>query len=332
MSFVAVAIGGAAVIGGAASLITSSAQGDIANKQLTAAQQALQQQMQARSQGISQAQQAAAMSPQEAQSIQQILTTTGQGLAASQASLQKQQSLLDQASPQVQAAGQDLHDLLVGKSAAILAPLQQNLDMQRNKLTSQLAAQMGPGFMTSSAGIQALTQFDNQASLTINNAQMNAIQTVGAQYGGLLGVQQSGQQGLTQLTQSAYNQAQLGNTAALQGAQVVQGRELNATLGAMGANPLNQQGPVNYAGAGSVGQLGMGQGLSQLAQGLGATGTNLGAQQNFGQYLSLMGGKTAGGGVTSSQIAGVQMPSVNFGQSANSSYSSGFGASIAGGL
>lgn len=271
----AIAIGaGVAAVGGVTAAVISSnaAKGageatlSAAQQQVALAQQALSAQIQARASGISTAQSAAAMSPGEINSITKILDTQGQSLEASMASLKKQQSALDSMDPSVKAAGSNLYSLLTGKAADVLAPLQKQQEFQRNQLVSQLSSQMGPGFMASSAGIMALTQFDNQAALTLNNAQLSAIQTVGAEYGNLTGIQQQGQSAITSGTLNAFNQTQAANTTALQGYESAATRSTSATIGAMQANPINPFGVPNaqesvvgaaggpYAGAGVLGQ------------------------------------------------------------------------------
>jgi hypothetical protein len=274
-------IGGAGAVGSA--LIQSGAAGSAGQAQLSAAQQevqlakqGLQQQIDARTSAITQAQAAAAMTPGEIQSINSILSTRDQSLSASMASLQKMQASVDSMSPATKAAGQNLYNLLTGQSAAILQPLQTQLNLQRQSLVNNLASQMGPGFMTSSAGIQALTTFDNQASMTLNTAQQNAIQTVGAQYGQLQGLTQQGQSAITSGIQSAFNQAQTATGMAEQGYQVGASRELSATLGAMSANPIGFQAPasaqqsvVGTAGLPFGGQTVLGQGIGQAGQGIG---------------------------------------------------------------
>lgn len=289
-------IAGAAVIGGgtalAGGIMSANAQGAAGAAQLAAAKDALQAQIQARTSGIAEAKASAAMSAGEIKSADQILQTRDQALSSSMASIQKQQTMLDQVAPNVQAAGQNLYSLLTGKSAEILAPMQTQLNNQRQQLVNKLSSQMGPGFMTSSAGMQALTQFDNQASLTLNSAQMSAIQTVGAQYGALAGLQQQGQAGITSSTMNAFSQAQTANTGVLQAYQFAQNRETGAVLGAMGSNQLNPFGVAASAGAPYAGQAALGGTISQLGQGIGAFGGSLAGMS----MMNGAGGGGAGGG------------------------------------
>ena len=171
---------------------------------------------------------------------------------------------------------------------------------------------MGPGFMTSSAGIQALTTFDNQASMTLNTAQQNAIQTVGAQYGQLQGLSQQGQQSITSGIQSAFQQAQTATGMAQQGYQVGANRETQATLGAMSANPINFYGPAEAqaavtgtAGLPYSGQITLGQGIGQAGQGL---------SQGLG-FGAILAGQKSGGTTSGGGYAPISMPNVSFGSS-----------------
>lgn len=304
----AIALGASAATGAAGLILSSDAAGaagkaglSAAQQQITLSQQALQAQIEARASGIKEAQTAAQISPGEIQAISNIFSTRDASLSASLQSISKQQSELDAMDPQVKAAGSNLYDLLTGKSAAILAPIQQQLGYQRSQMQNQLASQMGPGYMTSSAGIEAMTKFDTQASLALNSAQMNAITTVGQQYGSLSGIQQQGQNAITGQTLNAYGQAQGANIAAGNISSGVAQRGVQATLGAMSANPLNQFGVpaaqgsvIGTAGGPFAGGNAFGQGLSQTGGGLG----------NIGGYLLGKGGSTSGGSTLQSGAFG----------------------------
>lgn len=329
-------VGGVVLAGGvASSAIQSSAAGDAGAAQASAAQQqvklaqdALQKQIEARASGISQAQAAARMSPEEIAQIKTLLQTRDQALGASLSSLQKQQAQIDAMSPATKAAGENLYNLMTGQSASILAPMQKQLSLQRQNLVSQLSSQMGPGFMTSSAGIQALTTFDNQASMTLNTAQQNAIQTVGAQYSQLQGLGQQGQQAITSGIQSAFTQAQTATGMAQQAYSQETSRETQATLGAMQANPINfmapaeaQQSVTNTAGAPYAGQMVMGQGIGAASQAAGSAMT-------FGGMMGAMGGGSTTPGTTPGGGGG---PNLGVNTSMPMPKNPGFGAMLAGG-
>lgn len=248
--------GAASVTGG---LIQAGAQGGAAQAQLSASQQALQAQIQARAQAINQVTGISGLQPGEISSINQILTTKSQALNQSLASIAQQQSQLDAMNPQVKQSGQDLYDLLTGKASSVLAPMQQQLTRQRQELVNSLSSQLGPGFMTSSAGINALTQFDEQSAMTLQNAQMGAISTVASTYGSLAGMQNQGQNAVTTQTGEAFGRSMLADQSVLQANQFATNRQTNAVLGAMGATPIGFTGPTQFAGAPFAQSQGVGQ-------------------------------------------------------------------------
>jgi hypothetical protein len=297
----AMALAGAGIASSLAGTVASAdAAGNAGKAGLSAAQQqvqmsreALAAQVKARSEGIAQAQKAAGISPGEIDAISKIFADKESALSANLASINKQQSFLDAMDPQVKAAGSNLYNLLTGKSAEILKPIQTQLNFQRQGMMDQLASQMGPGFMTSSAGIEAMTKFDAQASLALNSAQMNAISTVGQQYGQLSGLQQQGQNAITGQTLSAYQQAQEANRSALAGYETVAGRETQATLGAMQANPLNpfgvpaaQGSVVGTAGGEYAGTGAFGQGLANIGAGAGQLGGQIAGYDMFSKMFA----------------------------------------------
>lgn len=269
-----------------------AAQADAAKQQVQMSRDALSQQIQARAEGIALAKQTAALSPNEIASINKMFSSRDAALSASLGSIQKQQANLDAMDPVVKASGQQAYDLITGKSATILGPMQTHLAKQRQSLVDNLSSQMGPGFMTSSAGISALTQFDSQASLTLNQAQMSVIQS----YGSLAGLQQQGQASITAGTQSAFGQAIAADAAGLQAFQFGQTRETNAVLGAMSANPLN---PFGVPAAQNN--------VVQTAGGPYAAGGALGgALTSLGGHIAgaAMSGGMGGGGVDSAAGVG----------------------------
>lgn len=344
---------GAVIIGGAVvtsavvgALSSSSAAGDAGNAQLSAAQTQVQYareqlaaQIEQRQKAIEQAQKTAQISPEEISTISDLFKTRGLALDTSLSSIQAQQQALQKIDPSVQESGKNLYNLLTGQSAAVLAPLQEKQQRQRSDLMNRLSSQLGPGFMTSSAGIQALVQFDNESSITLNQAQMQAIQTVGSQYAGLAGLQQQGQASVGSQLQNAFNAAQATNITALQAYETATGRETNALLGAMGANPIqnamvpNAQGNViGVAGNPFAGGGALGQGISGIGSGIGQVGGQYLAGQN---NLGLINAITNNGGVgtgLSSSIGGYQLPNLGptFGSTiASGGYSSSLGAATA---
>lgn len=141
-------------------------------------------------QGIANAQQAqaaqdraAAMSyaAPTAQEIQQIGDRINQQQryqAVQEASVQRDTQILGSLDPALVQAGQQAQKLMSGQNAAILAPMKQQQQFERNQMQQKLAAQLGPGWQTSSAGQAALQQFDMQSNLQTQQAQMSAFNQV----------------------------------------------------------------------------------------------------------------------------------------------------------
>jgi len=203
----------------------------------------------------------------EMQNLQQQLAVTNQ-------QVQQGQSLLNSYSPAAQAAGQQALALMNGQQAPALSVLQNQRSQQRAQLQQQLQQQLGPGYAESSAGIQALNNFDQQTANTMNTAQQAAVnQYMGySQNAGQLGVglQQQGSQGYLQ------------NTATQQNQQTMQANAING-------NPINGalSGAGQLAGAQAVGNafgnIGAGIGSYGLATTLGGL---MGNNQNSGGQAS----------------------------------------------
>lgn len=318
-----------AIGGGVANSIAAGKAGDAtyqaAQDQVQLAQKEIDAQIQQRAQSITQAQDAARISPAEISAINSVLSTRGQALSASMDAIGKMQAQLDAVDPQVKAAGSNLYDLLSGKSAAILAPLQKQLDLQRQNLVSNLAGQMGPGFMTSSAGIEALTKFDTNSSATLANAQLSAVQQATSTYAQVAGLQQQGQNAIASQTGEAFGRALTADADVLQAQQLVQNRYTNATLGAMEANPIDYGAPVraqgtvvNTAGGQFAGTAAFGQMLSNIGgAGLGTAG-NIAGMNAFGSAVAANYGNVSPGAVP-----GIPNLDPGFGSSLNQTMSVG---------
>lgn len=252
-----IAVGGAlagagAIIGGnkAADAATSAGQAQLAAAQAQIAyeQTALNQQIAERQRITAQAVSTAQISPGEASSIGQILSDKSASLNASLASINQQQTLLNNMDPNTKLAGQNLYNLMSGQAASALAPYQAQIDRQRASLVSNLQSQLGPGYATSSAGIEALSRFDAQSSLSQAQVQQSYLNTFGGIYGNLTGQQNQAQSTITGQTQNAFAAASASDAQVLQANQNIQNRITNATLGAASASPINFQGPATAAG------------------------------------------------------------------------------------
>lgn len=115
-----------------------------------------------------------------------INPATTQGLAAldkdianQEKNLARQEQLIAQIDPTIIEASQQALKLLRGEESSTLNPMKQQRSLQRQKLLNSLREQLGPGAETSSAGMQALTQFDSETSSLMSGAQQSALANLG---------------------------------------------------------------------------------------------------------------------------------------------------------
>ena len=229
-------------------------------------------------QGFGQAQQAAAMQQMasaqlaqeqaDRQAAMSILQPTQaeiqqlqQALAINQQSIGQAQQLIASSDPALVQAGQQALALMQGQEAASLNPLKNQRAQQRSALEAQLASQLGPGYRTSSAGIQALNNFDQQTSNLLEGAQQQAIgQYMGyAGFGAQLGrgQQQTGIQNISGLTGQQYGWQQ-------SMANAITGQPINPGLAYTG-QLANAQ--ANVANMGTLMGAGMMYGMGQMGKG-----------------------------------------------------------------
>lgn len=135
-------------------------------------------------------------------------------LQAQDRNISRQEQMLSQIDPTIMAASQQALRLLKGESASTLGPMQQQRDMQRQKLVDSLRSQLGPGAETSSMGMQALSRFDMETNQLTSSAQQQALGTVGQIFGqfnqGAMGQNQGLQSGIGQYAQMGQGRANLG--------------------------------------------------------------------------------------------------------------------------
>ena len=224
--------GGINLIGG---LIQGGAQQDIAKQQQLASQAAIDQQRAERAQALG----FAAPSSTELDAKSQFLNLQQQVLGRAQNELQFLQRGLDLTHPGASEQG-------AGLFSSILARTRAN---QRDQLNMQLAERLGPGYATTSAGQDALRQFD------VGTADVAA-------------------QAIPQFLGTAYQAIQAPVTLE----DALKRRQMAAATGTPVA-PMMFQGS-QFAGAGSVGGALMGQALGQF----GTNVTNIGAQM-YGQKM-----------------------------------------------
>lgn len=204
---------------------------DAAAAQGDAAQAQLRQQQADRKQALALAQ----PSPQELQQLQA-------SVAANQADYDRKLKILESTDPAIIEAGKQALSLMQGTEASTLNPIRNQRAKDRAQLANKLRSQLGSGYETSTAGQQALSEFDAQTSGALAQAQQSSL-------GQLLGV---ANQYSAAGTQS--NISNFGNLSSLYGN--IQGRQAAALSGtpitASGApfvqdylNAQNQQNLMN---------------------------------------------------------------------------------------
>ena len=168
---------------------------------------------------------AAEPTPQEMQQIER-------SIALNEQEITRKQRLIDSSDPALIEAGQQALKLLQGAEAKTLDPIRKQREKERAKLQDRLKSKLGSGYETSTAGIQALSSFDEATANTIAGAQQQSL----AQ---LLGVAQS--------TSAGYGmQNNIANSGTLAGMYANQSNRRVAAISGT---------PVTAAGAQFVGDL-----------------------------------------------------------------------------
>lgn len=230
----------ALAVGGAASAVGSGiAKGIAAKKQAEAAKA---QQKKAIN--------AAKMTPQELKMVNDEIRE-GERMIA------RERKVIEAVDPALLEAGKQAYQLLRGKESALLDPVRRNRDRQREVLNENLRRQLGPGFETSSAGIEALSKFDTATSDMLSQVQERAAL------------------GLLSSASNTRSQAAAGETAGINAMQNARGGFQNAAARQVNAITGTSTGVVQSAGGfasalgdtlGGIGSLGM-FGASNLAGG-----------------------------------------------------------------
>lgn len=149
---------GGSLLGTAASFVGADALGSLASKQ---SQEAISQQQQALD--------LAKATPQEIANLEQLI-------AANTKDLERRQQLIDSADPALLELGKQTLGMLRGDTEALgSSALAKNRAKQRTALENQLRQQLGPGYANTSAGIQALAEFDSQSADLTEANRLNVI-------------------------------------------------------------------------------------------------------------------------------------------------------------
>ncbi len=217
-------------------------------------------------------------------SIADQMTTQGlagydKALTAQSNNLSRQEEMVKQIDPTVLAASQQALKLINGQQSSTLAPIQAQRDQQRANLMNTLRSQMGPGAETSTAGRQALNNFDMQTNSLLGQQQQSALGQLGNTFGQFSGYGQ-------QLNQTIGQMANItGQRADLQGRQ--------AGLYQQAYNPMIQTAGADQVAATMRGQQNAAFGQQMFGAALPAIGGAI--SSGFGSMFGGGGGGTAVG-------------------------------------
>lgn len=192
-------------------------------------------------------------SPAELNAIATQYQNSASSLEMQMKQIQKDESLLDSVDPALKEAGKQAYEMLQGKEAAVLGPLRNERARQRQSLQSTLRDQLGPGYETSSAGIEALGRFDQQTAAITSEAQQNTL-------GGLLSLSAGVRPDVAGKTARAYSSAGDLLSSAITAGQNSATRKVNAFTQV----PMNYQNIINTATAPYVGDYARAQNLGNI--------------------------------------------------------------------
>lgn len=256
----AIAIGVGAATGGVGAIVSANAASNAAEAQGNIAQEQLAQ--------AKQAQQFAIPTSAELENLGNQIQLYDAANSQSKAQLSTlQEQITKTYGANVLELGQQLHDQITGTDSGVVKTAQDAVTRQRSQLQQSLIEKMGPGALTSTAGAQALNNFDIQSTAYLANLRQNSVGQIIQNIGGLQGGQSSAVGDVLNIQKNL--SGLLGQIQQTQ--NVFQTRQANA---AMGVTP--------YAGADQV------QALQQ------AKGT-----QALGSQIASIGGTIAGAGIGS---------------------------------
>lgn len=99
-------------------------------------------------------------------------------ISIQQEEIKRTDEVLKAVDPAIIEAAKQARSLLSGKEAQVLAPIRRARERQKDALRSRLRQQLGPDFETSSAGIEALSRFEEESISLESNAQLQATQAL----------------------------------------------------------------------------------------------------------------------------------------------------------
>jgi hypothetical protein len=251
------------------------------NAELAAREKALQQQLAERSRIENRATEAAKPSLRELEATNRLIADNDKNINLAFTSLQNEIKTLEEATdPAIKAAGQNITNLLKGKAAAALGPVTKQRARQKAELENQLKGRFGSGFRTTTAGIQALQNFDDQTDLVMSDTQNRALTSIGQTFGTLAGARRAGVAGATNLIGTAAQ----ARSAEVQAEQEVARRRQQASTAGLGSQVDFGQ-VADAAAAPFAGDVARAQTFGKVAGQVGQLG---------GQFLGFGAGKSLG--------------------------------------
>lgn len=260
MSWVAVGVGGAAVVGGVTSYLGAGKAAGAAQK---AARMQAEEAARTRAAILNEGGRIEREAMDLSEATPQELAALERSYGAAEKSLAREEKLLAAIDPALMEASNQALQLLRGESSPLAAPVMKQRANQRAQLLNSLRAQYGPGAESSSIGQRALQSFDaetnNQSMGVMGQLFSMGTQDLGGRYQrGISGLQQVGQ-----------------------GYSALQERKLNTRLNVgnsmLGALSGTSQQMIQSAGAPYVGAGLQGQSEASLGNSIMNTGATLGA-------------------------------------------------------
>lgn len=148
---------------------------DVSTMGLTAGMRGARAQGEAAMANLNQQQADRALALKYAEPSPEELAQLNRGIALNEAEVARKEKILASSDPAIIEAGEQALKLLRGEEAKTLAPLKSNIAKQESALREKLAAQLGPGYENTTAGIQALNAFNEQANNALSGAQQNSL-------------------------------------------------------------------------------------------------------------------------------------------------------------
>lgn len=132
---------------------------------------------------------AAAPSSRELKALDEMNRIYERNIQLSEANLSRQENILNTIDPSIVESGNQLLQLLQGGDSRFLDPVKRQRTEQRGKMENRLREELGSGYASSAAGMQALQNFDQQTAYLIAQKQEGGLSTMSNLFGALQGYQ-----------------------------------------------------------------------------------------------------------------------------------------------